>query len=196
MKKIMILAVTMLVALTAAGQRGVARRLVNTDGVEIEVAKAMRPDTVMPNGEWQKVVEMQMSAKEGYKYMRQALAKIVPDYQQNVQLEDTTDCKIVAKVVLPLMAKPEGQMLYQGYYTVTLTVAMKDNRYRISGENVKCDTGMNIKVPGVDTTDGEGFSLYSKDSGGAFQRDLQFRAGQLVAKIDAMLKKQKAEDDF
>ena len=183
-------------ATMAQGLRAQGRRMINTDGVEVEVIKAMRPDTVTPNGEWQKVVEMQMPAKEGFKYMRQALAKLVPDYQHNVQLEDTADCKIVAKVALPLRAQSKNGYWNQGQYNLTLTVMMKDNRYRVSGEDVKCETGLDIRVPGVDTSEGLEFSSYNKDSDGSFQRDLQWKAGQLMAKIDSMLKKQKTDNDF
>ena len=183
-------------AVGVMAQGGVGRRMINLDGVEFEVAKTMRPDTVMPNGEWQKVMESQMLAKDGFKYMRQALAKLVPDYQQNVQLEDTTDCKVIVKVALPLMARSKSGYWNKGLYNLTLTVAMKDNRYRVSGEEVKCETGLNIRVPGVDTSEGLSFSSIGKDTDGELQRDLQRRAGELVAQIDKMLKKQKADDDF
>lgn len=195
MKKFFVLALMSMVVLTAEAQT-VVRQMVDLNGIEIEEGKAMQPDTVMPNGEWQRVVQSEMTAKDGFKYMRQVLAKVVPDYQHNMQVADTADYKIVVTAALPLMAKTKSGYWYQGSYNLTLTFAMKDNRYRVSGEGVKCQTGLEVNVPGVDTSQGLSFHIVSKNTEGALQRDLQSKAGQLVALFDKMLKKQKMEDDF
>ena len=192
MKRFVILAAMAAMTVSVMAQAGSVRNTIGLEGVEIEKTKVMQPDTVMPNGEWQKVVQSEMTAKDGFKYVRQMLAKIVPNYQHNVQLEDTTDCKLVVTAALPLMAKTKSGYWYHGSYNLTL----KDNRYRVSGEEVKCRTGIDVNVPGVDTSQGLPFHIVSKDTDGAMQRDLRWKAGKLVALIDKMLKKQKADNDF
>lgn len=197
MKKRMFLMATMvLVALAAQAQIGIGGKAIDLMSVEMGKAKAMRPDTVMPNGEWQKVKETQMSAKKCFKHMRQTLAKIVPNYQRNVQLEDTTDNKIIFAASLPLMARANNGYWYRGFYNLTLTIVMKDNRFRVAGENVKCQTGLDVNVPGVDTSQGLDFKIVGKETNGELQRDLQWKAGQLMVLIDDTLKKLKSEDDF
>lgn len=198
MKKFFVWALMSMITATMCGQVGNGRRVIELDGIKAEESKVMRPDTVMPNGEWQKVIETKLTAKEGFKYMRQVLAKLVPDYQRNVQLEDTADCKLIMKVALPLMARKVSGYWLHGQYNLTLTVAMKDNRYRVSGEEVKCQTGLEVglNVPGVDTSLGLSFDTIGKDTDGALQRDLQWKAGQLVVMIDKMLRKQVSEEYF
>jgi hypothetical protein len=191
MKKMFIL------ALMSVMVSAVSAQVVNTESVMgNREATKMRPDTVMPNGEWQKVVETTLTAKEGFKYMRQTLAKIVPNYQRNVQMEDTTDCRLVVMTALPLMARAGSGYWLQGFYRMTLTVIVKDNRYRVSAEQVKCQTDLTVNVPGVDTSQGISFQTMSKGTNGGMQKDLRWQAGRMLAKIDAMLKKQKADDDF
>lgn len=194
MKRVFICVFLAVMTLAAVAQVGMGRRVIELDGVKAEESRAMRPDTVMPNGEWQRVVQTEMTAKECFKYMRQAMAKVMPDYQRNVQLEDSTDCKLVVTVALPLMAKTVNGYWYQGFYNLTLTLAMKDNRYRVSGENVKCQTGLN--VPGADNSQGLSFGIVSKDTNGGMQRDMRWKAGQLVALIDRTMKKQKADNEW
>ena len=198
MKRLVILAAMALVVLVAGAQGGSVRKAIELNGVGLEAAKAMQPDTVMPSGEWQRVMQTEMTAKEGFKYMRQVLAKLVPDYQRNVQLEDTTDCKLVVTAALPLMARKKSGYWLHGQYNLALTIAMKDNRYRVSGEDVKCQTGLEVglNVPGVDTSQGLSFSTIGKDTDGELQRDLQSRVGELLTLIDKMLKKQKEDEDF
>lgn len=191
MKKIFVLALMAVVTVLQ-----IQAQVVNTDDVSVEDVKILRPDTVMPNGEWQKVMETTLTAKEGFKYMRQTLAKIVPNYQRNVQLEDTTDCRLVVMTALPLMARDGSGYWLQGLYNMTLTVITKDNRYRVSAEQVKCQTDLTVNVPGVDTSQGISFQTMSKGTNGGMQKDLRWQAGRMLAKIDAMLKKQKADDDF
>ena len=191
MKKIFVLALMAVVTVLQ-----MQAQVVNTDDVSVEDVKILLPDTVMPNGEWQKVVETTLTAKEGFKYMRQTLAKIVSNYQRNVQLEDTTDCRLVVMTALPLMVRAGSGYWLQGFYRMTLTVIMKDNRYRVSAEQVKCQTDLTVNVPGVDTSQGMSFQTMSKDTDGGMQKDLRWQAGRMLAKIDAMLKKQKADDDF
>ena len=191
MKKIFVLALMAVVTVLQ-----MQAQVVNTDDVSVEDVKILLPDTVMPNGEWQKVVETTLTAKEGFKYMRQTLAKIVSNYQRNVQLEDTTDCRLVVMTALPLMVRAGSGYWLQGFYRMTLTVIMKDNRYRVSAEQVKCQTDLTVNVPGVDTSQGMSFQTMSKDTDGGMQKDLRWQAGRMLTKIDAMLKKQKADDDF
>lgn len=196
MKRFMILVAMAAMTMSVMAQVASVRLTIGLNGVEIEEAKAMQPDTVMPNGEWQKVVQSEMTAKDGFKYVRQVLAKIVPNYQHNVQLEDTTDCKLVVTTALPLMAKAKSGYWYQGSYNLTITITMKDNRYRVSGEEVKCLTGIDVNVPGVDTSQGLPFNIVEKNTDGSIQHDLRLKAGILVAQINKMLKKQKADNDF
>lgn len=196
MKRMILMAAMVLVALAAQAQIGIGGKTIDLMSVDMGKAKVMRPDTVMPNGEWQKVEETQLSAKECFKYMRQALAKIVPNYQRNVQLEDTTDNKIIFAASLPLMARANNGYWYHGFYNLTLTIVMKDNRFRVAGENVKCETGLDVSVPGVDTSQGLEFKIVGEDTNGELQRDLQWKAGMLMALIDDTLKKLKSEDDF
>lgn len=194
MKRLVIFAAMALVVLAAGAQGGGVRKAIELGGVKPEAAKAMQPDTVMPNGEWQRVVQSEMTAKEGFKYMRRVLAKVMPDFQQNVQLEDTTDCKLVVTAAVPLMASAKMgsyTSLLEGLYDMTLTLMMKDNRYRISCEPVKCVL--------VGSTPGQATMTMAdviRHTNGLLQNDLKFKAGKLIALIDAMLKKQKADEDF
>jgi len=204
MKKRMFLLIAVgMMAMTAAAQmqRTVAQKkqVVNLESVKFSEATSMRPDTVMPNGDWQRVVQSEMTAKESFKYARQVLARIVPDYQRNVQLEDTADCKIVVLATLPLLAQlkaPQTTYKFNGTYDVTLTLTMKDNRYRVSGEAVKCSFTVKSDGYEVDRKTDRLMSEVSGMSDGTMQDDLRWKAGQLVTLIDRMLKKQKSDDDF
>ena len=64
MKRMILMAVMVLAALvTMQGQ------VVNTERVMTEqAATALQPDSVTPNGEWQKVIETTLTGKEGFKY--------------------------------------------------------------------------------------------------------------------------------
>lgn len=195
MRRIMIFAAMALIVMSAAAQGVVRRQVIDLKSVKIEEAKAMRPDTVMPNGDWQKVVQTEMSAKDGFKYARQVLAKLVPDYQNNVQLEDTTDCKLVVTGALPLLASAkigDYTSLLEGMYDITLTILIKDSRYRISCESVKCLLGNSSPAAQVIMPMAD---LISK-TGSSLQKNLRIEAGRLVAMIDRMLKKQKSDNDF
>jgi hypothetical protein len=160
---------------------------------------SMRPDTVMPNGDWQKVVETQMSAKESFKYVRQALARLVPDYQGSVQLEDTASCKIIVTVPLPLAAyrtTERGKFEFIGTYDISLTLTMKDRRYRVSGEGTKCSYKVSMQGLAIDRVKGRDFGMANRLAGGTMLKDMPWRIGRLVYMIDSTMKKQKADDDF
>ena len=192
---LMALAATAQVGRTAQGQR----QAVNLDGVSTLDAMKMRPDTVMPNGEWQRVVQSEMSAKEGFKYAKQVMARIVPDYQRNVQLEDTADCKLVVTAPLPLLATVKTErvdFLYRGTYDVTLTVVVKDQRYRVSCENVICSYEVRTNGQTVDRKSNYKFEDAARMTEGNMQFDMRSKAGRLVWLIDSRLKKQKSDDDF
>lgn len=196
-RRILMMAAMVLVALAATAQG--QRQAVNMDGVSTLDAMRMQPDTVMPNGEWQRVVQSEMSAKEGFKYAKQVLARIVLDYQRNVQLEDTADCKLVVTATLPLLATVKTErvnFLYRGTYDVTLTVLMKDQRYRVSCENVICSYEVRTNGQTVDRKTKYTFEDAARMTDGNMQFDMRSKAGKLVYLIDSRLKKQKSDDDF
>lgn len=198
----MVVAAMMAVAAGAQGLRTQAlqkKQIVDLESVSNLDAMEMQPDTVMPNGEWQRVVQSQMSAKESYKYARQVLARIVPDFQGNVQLEDTADCKIIVTATLPLLATVKSEranFVYMGTYSVTLTVLTKDNRYRVSCENVTCSYEVRTMGQMVDRKTDRAFEDASRMTDGGMQLDMRWTAGKLVYLIDSRLKKQKSDDDF
>jgi len=201
MKKLFLMAVVALTVLTASAQNSdaltdeLARSL---GGLFDKEAEALRPDTVMPNGEWQKVVETTLTAKEAYKAARSVLARIVPKYQQRVQLEDAQDCKIICDIALELLGsyRSMGKELYTGIYQATMTFAFKDGRYKVKAEGVTCDYV--IKYMG-DTMGGERSASFRTTDGktdGGLRRDMQMKAGLFLKAFKTELEKQKAEDDF
>lgn len=203
MKRMILMAVLVLTALMAQAQVGMAV-VYGKDVVDLDAATGigntkMRPDTVMPNGDWQRVVESQMSAKESYKYARQVLARIIPNYQSGVQLEDTADCKIIVKVPLALTAlmnTERGEIRFVGAYDVKLTLVMKDGRYRVSSESTTCSYKVSMQGQTLDSVRDSLFEMADCVSEGSMRKDLLWKAGKLVNLIDTMLKKQKADDDF
>lgn len=202
--RLLMLMVTMMLTAVTTSAQGVraqaqTERVVNLENVRGLEPLQMRPDTVMPNGEWQRVVQTEMTAREGYKYARQVLARVVPDYQQSVQLEDTADCKLVVTARLPLIASaesPRAKFVFMGSYGVTLTLVMKDGRYRVSCEAVRCTFDVRTMGQVVDRKQDMLFQDANRLADGAMQFDLRMKAGKLVALIDSMLKKQKSDNDF
>ena len=194
MKKIFVLALMSMMVLQMQAQ------VVNTDAVMTDrEATKMRPDTVMPNGEWQKVVETTLTAKEGFKYGKQVLARLVPDCQRRMKLQDEEDAKIVCEVPMKLLEffmMRDTRMMLTGSYTVTMTFLFKDGRYKVTAEDVKCSYQM--KMPGmlVDQARGEAFYSTNVKSSGAVQRDMQDEAGRLLLLFARALEKQKGDNDF
>lgn len=202
-RRMFLMAAMVLVALTAMGQMtrvaAQEKQAVDLENVRGLEPIRMQPDTVMPNGEWQRVVQSEMTAKESYKYVKQVLARIVPDYQRNVQLEDTADSKIIVTATLPLLATVKTErvnFLYRGTYDVTLTVLMKDQRYRVSCENVICSYEVRTNGQTVDRKTKYTFEDAARMTDGNMQFDMRSKAGKLVYLIDSRLKKQKSDDDF
>ena len=195
-KRMILMALTVLFALSAMSQ---GKQAIDLSGISGWDYLKMYPDTVMPNGDWQRVVESQMSAKESFKYAKQVLARIVPDYQHNVQLEDTTDNKITFTACLPMMAGSKTQMgdvLLVGTYRMTLTLVMKDGRYRIGSEGTTCTYVARMDGQTMDNVKDRAYNLVFGPKEEDLRADLRYKAAQLVYLIDTMLKKQKSDDDF
>ena len=194
MKKIFVLALMSMMVLQMQAQ------VVNTDAVMTDrEATKMRPDTVTENGEWQKVIETTLTAKEGFKYGKQVLARLVPDCQRRMKLQDEEDAKIVCEVPMKLLEffmMRDTRMMLTGSYTVTMTFLFKDGRYKVTAEDVKCS--YQLKMPGmlVDQARGEAFYSTNVKSSGAVQRDMQDEAGRLLLLFARALEKQKADNDF
>ena len=194
MKKMFVLALMSVMVLQMQAQ------VVNTDAVMTDrEATKMRPDTVMPNGEWQKVVETTLTAKECFKYGKQVLARLVPDCQRRMKLQDEEDAKIVCEVPMKLLEffmMRDTRMMLTGSYTVTMTFLFKDGRYKVTAEDVKCS--YQLKMPGmlVDQARGEAFYSTNVKSSGAVQRDMQDEAGRLLLLFARALEKQKGDNDF
>lgn len=194
MKKMILMALMSVMTATMCGQ------VVNTLSVMGERGSVqMRPDTVMPNGEWQKVVETTLTATEGFKYGRQVLARMVPGFQQRVKLQDEEDAKIVCEVPLNLLEyfKLRGtDVSVKGNYTVTMTFLFKDGRYKVSAEDVKCTYQLKQSIQMIDQARDEAFYSTNVKSSGAVQRDMQDEAGRLLLLFARALEKQKADNDF
>jgi len=175
-------------------------QVVNTDAVQTDKeATKMRPDTVMPNGEWQKVMETTLTAKEGFKYGKQVLARLVPDCQRRMKLQDEEDAKIVCEVPMNLLEffKLGGSEKWlKGSYTVTMTFLFKDGRYKVTAEDVKCSYQM--RMPGIliEEVQNEQFKLTNTVTSGALQNDMKEEAGRLLLLFARALEKQKADNDF
>ena len=194
MKKIFVLALMSVMVLQIQAQ------VVNTDAVQTDKeATKMRPDTVMPNGEWQKVVETTLTAKEGFKYGKQVLARLVPDCQRRMKLQDEEDAKIVVEVPMNLLEffKLGGSEKWlTGSYTVTMTFLFKDGRYKVTAEDVKCSYQM--RMPGIliEEVQNEQFKLTNTVTSGALQNDMKEESGRLLLLFARALEKQKADNDF
>lgn len=175
-------------------------QVVNTDAVMTDrEATKMRPDTVMPNGEWQKVVETTLTAKEGFKYGKQVLARLVPDCQRRMKLQDEEDAKIVCEVPMKLLEyfKLRGtDVSVKGNYTVTMTFLFKDGRYKVTAEDVKCTYQLKQSIMLIDQARDEAFYSTNVKSSGAVQRDMLDEAGRLLLLFARALEKQKADNDF
>lgn len=175
-------------------------QVVNTESVITDrAARTMRPDSVSPRGEWQKVIETKLTAKEGFKYGKQVLARMVPDCQRRMKLQDEEDAKIVCEVPMALLEyfKLRGtEVSVKGNYTVTMTFAFKDGRYRIKAEDVRCTYQLKQSYQVIDQSRDEGFYMANVKTSGALQRDMQDEAGRLLLLFARALEKQKADNDF
>jgi len=194
MKKIFVLALMSVMVLQIQAQ------VVNTDAVQTDKeATKMRPDTVMPNGEWQKVMETTLTAKDGFKYGKQVLARLVPDCQRRMKLQDEEDAKIVCEVPMNLLEffkLGRSEKWLTGSYTVTMTFLFKDGRYKVTAEDVKCSYQM--RMPGIliEEAQNEQFKLTNTVTSGALQNDMKDEAGRLLLLFARALEKQKADNDF
>ena len=202
MKKMILMALmSMVVAVTAQAQVEEAtdqlRR--SMSGLFDKEAEALRPDSVTPDGEWQKVVETTLTAQEAYKAARQVLARMVPKYQQRVQLEDAQDCKIVCDMALELLGsyKVMGETeVISGIYQMTMTFAFKDGRYKVKADGVTCDYVMKYMGDTIGRERGEAFRTTNGKTKDKSRSDMQLKAGLFVKAFKTALEKQKAEDDF
>lgn len=195
MKKILLTAVMAIMMLvTMQGQ------VVNTESVMTEqAATALQPDSVTPNGEWQKVIETTLTGKEGFKYAQQVLARIVPDYQRRVKLQDETDLKIVCEVPLKLLeffTMAQTQMMLTGSYMTTMTFIFKDGRYKVAAEDVKCTYQLKQSIYMIDQTRDEAFYSTNVKADKVLQKDMKEQAGWLLFLFSKALEKQKADNDF
>lgn len=195
MKRMILMAVMVLVALvTMQGQ------VVNTESVMTEQAAiALQPDSVTPNGEWQKVIETTLTGKEGFKYAQQVLARIVPDYQRRVKLQDETDLKIVCEVPLKLLeffTMRQMQMMLTGSYMTTMTFIFKDGRYKVVAEDVKCTYQLKQSIYMVDQARNEAFYSTNVKTDKVLQKDMKEQAGWLLFLLSKALEKQKTDNDF
>ncbi len=195
MKRMILMAVMVLAALvTMQGQ------VVNTERVMTEQAAiALQPDSVTPNGEWQKVIETTLTGKEGFKYAQQVLARIVPDYQRRVKLQDETDLKIVCEVPLKLLeffTMRQMQMMLTGSYMTTMTFIFKDGRYKVVAEDVKCTYQLKQSIYMVDQARNEAFYSTNVKTDKVLQKDMKEQAGWLLFLFSKALEKQKTDNDF
>ena len=201
-RRIFVLAVLAVMMATAAvGQTTdqlndqLARSL---SGLFDKEVQALRPDSVTPDGDWQKVMETTLTAKEGYKYARSVLARMVPNYQRNVQLEDEKDSKIIVSAGLPMLGSfySSGTNLMKGVYEMTLTFAFKDGRYRVRCEAVKCTYRVTYMSATLSTERGQEFRSANIKGKGTLQNDMRQKAGEFLKAFSRALASQKSDDDF
>ena len=194
MKRIIFLTAVIMVSMATMAQ------VVNTESVITDrAARTMRPDSVSPMGEWQKVIETKLTAKEGFKYGKQVLARLVPDCQRRMKLQDEEDAKIVCEVPMKLLEffmMRDTRMMLTGSYTVTMTFLFKDGRYKVTAEDVKCTYQLKQSIMLIDQARNEAFYSTNVKSSGAVQRDMQDEAGRLLLLFARALEKQKADNDF
>lgn len=162
-------------------------------------AKALQPDSVTDNGEWQKVIETTMTAKDSYKYARSVLARMIPNYQQRVKLEDEKDSKIICDIALELSGMYRSGMdniLLDGVYQMTMTLVFKDNKYRVRSENVTCTYRERAYGATLGTERGEAFSTTNAKTDGWMINDMKSKAGEFMKNFSKALAAQKDDDNF
>ena len=201
MKKMILVALMSLAvsAMSAQVEEATDQLRRSMSGLFDKEAEALRPDSVTPDGEWQKVVETTLTAQEAYKAARQVLARMVPKYQQRVQLEDAQDCKIICDMALELLGsyKVMGETgLISGIYQMTMTFAFKDGRFRVKADGVTCDYVMKYMGDTIGRERGEAFRTTNGKTKDKSRSDMQLKAGLFVKAFKTALEKQKADDDF
>ena len=201
MKKMILMALMSLAvsAMSAQVEEATDQLRRSMSGLFDKEAEALRPDSVTPDGEWQKVVETTLTAQEAYKAARQVLARMVPKYQQRVQLEDAQDCKIICDMALELLGsyKVMGETeLISGIYQMTMTFAFKDGRFRVKADGVTCDYVMKYMGDTIGRERGEAFRTTNGKTEDKSRSDMQLKAGLFVKAFKTALEKQKADDDF
>ena len=186
------MAVVALTVLTASAQNSdaltdeLARSL---GGLFDKEAEALRPDSVTPDGEWQKVIETP----------RSVLARMVPNYQKCVKLEDEKECKIICDVAFELSGIQHtglGNDLLTGIYEMTMTLVFKDGRYRVKVEGVTCSYLRKFMGDVIGRERGEPFRTTNINTKGGMQNDMKRKAGQFMKSFSKALVTQKADDDF
>lgn len=202
MKRMILMVVVVLVALTAKSQS-------EFDALNDKFAREMnelfdkswepfKPDSVNENGEWQKVVKTNLSAKDGYKYGREVLARMLPNYQRNVKLEDEKSGKIIcnAALLLSAMRRSRGDnILLKGLYKMTLTFVFKDGRFRIRAESVTCNY-VETYISATLGAEREDFRTTYIKTNKFVQTDLERKAGMFIRDFAKALEKQKSDDNF
>lgn len=194
MKKMIVMALMSMVMMGASAQSNSALAALFD-----KEARALQPDTVMPDGEWQKVIETELKAQEAYKYARSVLARMVPNYQQRVQLEDEKECKIICDVALELLGSRgigSDTELMEGMYQMTMTFVFKDGRYRIRAEGVTCTYLLKYMGSTMGSERGEAFRSTDVKARFRLRDDLKAKAGLFVKAFKKALEKQKGDDDF
>ena len=202
MKRMFLMALMSMVVLAAGAQtsKALSDQLGRSlSGLFDKEAQALQPDTVSADGEWQKVIETPLKAQEAYKYARQVLARMVPNYQRRVQLEDEKECKIICDVALELLGSQRvgsGTELMKGLYQMTMTFMFKDGRYRIRAEGVTCTYLLTYMGETMGSERGEAFRSTNLKTRDKQRGDLQIKAGQFIKSFKKALEKQKADNDF
>lgn len=202
MKKLMFMAVFAVLSLSAMGQTANAQNDQFSRSMASffdEEAKALQPDSVTPDGEWQKVIETPLKAQEAYKYARSVLARMVPNYQKCVKLEDEKDCKIICDVAFELSGIQHtglGNDFLTGIYEMTMTLVFKDGRYRVKVEGVTCSYLRKFMGDVIGRERGESFRTTNINTKGGMQNDMKRKAGQFMKSFSKALATQKADDDF
>lgn len=202
MKKLMFMAVFAVLSLSAMGQTANAQNDQFSRSMASffdEEAKALQPDSVTPDGEWQKVIETPLKAQEAYKYARSVLARMVPNYQKCVKLEDEKDCKIICDVAFELSGIQHtglGNDFLTGIYEMTMTLVFKDGRYKVKVEGVTCSYLRKFMGDVIGRERGESFRTTNINTKGGMQNDMKRKAGQFMKSFSKALATQKADDDF
>ena len=204
MKKLFLLVLVALMALQAVAQTSSDMRVIednfsrSLDALFDKEARALQPDSVTPNGEWQMVMETTLKADESYKYARQVLARIVPNYQRNVKLEDEKEHKIICDIGLPMLGSfyDGATNLMRGVYEMTMTLVFKDGKYRVRCDEAKCSYKVTFMGSTLSYERGQAFRSANIKAKGSLQNDMKSKAGQFMKAFSKMLSNQKQDDDF
>lgn len=174
----------------------VAASSINAQTPILENMKAFIPDSINEDGEWYKVIETNLTAEETFKYAQASLASIVNNYQDNVQVEDKENKKIVCKVRTGLVSfEYIGNDKYEmvGQYNFILTLTFKDNKFRARGEKVLCN--YNMRALGIKNKE-ELYIVLLHTSKGNLEKDFKRSISRFLYFLMEGIKKQQQDSDF